>query len=628
MAEYAGSSDKQVFSNPGHHAYRHTANIPHTHSINGNHEADFLALNGSQYKNLHIEAHHVVDFVPSIVIFAKFAVPDVISQFGSVTLPTFELPIDGRQIRSPTPLAFAKRLNPGPFFKNYDTDVKRGLGRLNIPLPTIDFDDLVHMSDGDILSIPGPIKIEKEAPRTYELKASSHSLSHIVDFRNETTTRRSLERDGKEGKILEEERDYEEHRKRVTQGTTLPTPSSVRPPYFFSAAPHNSPVQTPSVSDGSAQSETKLFHQALIIQTWLAAFEQNTPAAARLTTLAPCPEEEFSDDELLNDSDISSSCADDEETDLAVLKLPKVKPPAVDTTHMQHIKKLAEDIADPWSRKTMPQLIPSLLFTRTHDSLQEPDDDDDFFDYVTPSPFGIKSCDFTYEPLPFHGTFDHLTSQRLTALCKFLNSAMAAQSARELGLEEAALHTTRPSAIYHYGTSTYEDHVPRGSSRLHSRIYELKNMRTTARSILQLTHATLTPAQSQECMQEQIVLIVVDGVRCIPASVTRATFFLQLCPAANPLFSHEEVAFLRSAAGLFRFFSYFTLADAIDDLLQRPLPDEDVIFTLLQNYLLDDLRGTGVAPLCSINYLLTTAESKLEHNTNITRTGPHFLGQV
>jgi hypothetical protein len=128
-------------------------------------------------------------------------------------------------------------------------------------------------------------------------------------------------------------------------------------------------------------------------------------------------------------------------------------------------------------------------------------------------------------------------------------------------------------------------------------------------------------------MQDQILLIVVDGVRCIPASVTRATFFMQLCPAANPLFSYKEVAFLCSAAGLFCFFGYFTLADAIDDLLQCPLPEEDMIFNLLQNYLLDDLRSTGVAPLCSINYLLTAAESKLEHNANTTRTGPHFLGQ-
>ncbi|KAG1758322.1 hypothetical protein EDD22DRAFT_956997 [Suillus occidentalis] len=118
-----------------------------------------------------------------------------------------------------------------------------------------------------------------------------------------------------------------------------------------------------------------------------------------------------------------------------------------------------------------------------------------------------------------------------------------------------------------------------------------------------------------------------NSVCCIPASVTYTTFFLQLCPAANPLFSYEEVAFLCSAAGLFCFFGYFTLVDAINDLLQHPLPDEDVIFNLLQNYLLDNLHGTGITPLSSINLLLTAAETKLECDSNSTCTSPHFLEQ-
>ncbi|KIK32304.1 hypothetical protein CY34DRAFT_19144 [Suillus luteus UH-Slu-Lm8-n1] len=627
LAEYAGSYVEQPIANPGHHAYRHTANVPHTHSINGNHEADYLVLNGSQFKNLHSEARHVVDFVPSIVVYTKFAVPDVISQCGNVIVPTFELPIDGRQIRSPTPLAFAKRIGDGPFLKNYDDDVKRALGRLAIPLPTIDFDDLVHMSDGDILRIPGPIMIKKEDADMSELKVPAHPLTNVSEFLKETTTRRTLERDGKEVRTCEEKED-ELRRKEVPKDTALPTPPNVRLTLPVPSTPHNTPAQTPSASDGTALSQTELFHQHLLVQTWLAAFEKATPSFTRTTTTrALYYEEDASDGVLVDASDISSSCADDEEDELTYPSPTEVKRPPPADTHLQHIKKLAVDIADPWSRKVMPQLVPSLLFTRNHDTLQEPDEEDDPFDRIHPSPFGIRLCDLTYEPLPFHGTYDTLTSQRLMALCRFLSSSMAAQSVRELGLDGAALHVTRPSAIFHYGTTTYQDHVPRGCSRLHSRIFELKNMRSTARTILQLTHATLTPLQSQECMQDQLILIVVDGVRCIPASVTRTTFFLQLCPSANPLFAYEEIAFLRSAAGLFRFFGYFTLADAIDDLLQRPLPDEDVIFTLLQNYLLDDLRGTGVVPLNNINQLLTAAESKLERNANSLRVGPHFLGQ-
>ncbi|KAG2738157.1 hypothetical protein P692DRAFT_20882849 [Suillus brevipes Sb2] len=459
------------------------------------------------------------------------------------------------------------------------------------------------MSDSDILNIPGPIKIETEAP-----DMCSHipliTPAQFNDFRQETTAQRTLERDEKEGRVFEE-KDYDKHRKEI-KGTILPTPPRVCYLQPSPAVPHNSPVQTPTVSDGTAPSETKLFHQALLIHMWLATFEKAKPVPGSTATSAICPEEDLSDGELINASDVSLSCADDEGDQLLLPPTPPKVNITTPETHLYHIRNLTQDIADPWSRKSMPQLLPSLLFTRNHESLQEMDED--HFNRASPTPFGARYCDLTYEPLPFHGVYDHLSTQRLISVCRFLASSMTAQSVRELGVEGAALQTTRPSTIYHYGTSSYETHVPCRSSRLHSRIYELED-------------------RSQDCMQDQILLIVVDGVRCIPASVTRATFFMQLCPAANPLFSYEEVAFLRSAAGLFRFFGYFTLADAIDDLLQCPLPDEDMIFNLLQNYLLDDLHSTGVAPLCSINYLLTAAESKLEHNANTTCTGPHFLWQ-
>ncbi|KAG2750380.1 hypothetical protein P692DRAFT_20818163 [Suillus brevipes Sb2] len=127
------------------------------------------------------------------------------------------------------------------------------------------------MSDSNILSIPGLIKIKTKAP----------DIS--------MTVQRTLERDEKEGRVFDE-KDYNKHRKEVAKGMVLPTPPS-----------------------------------------------------------QPAPE-----------------------------------------NHIKHIKKLTADIADPWSRKSMPQLIPSLLFTRTHESLQEPDNDDDLFDHIMPTPFSNK----------------------------------------------------------------------------------------------------------------------------------------------------------------------------------------------------------------------------------------------
>lgn len=68
-------------------------------------------------------------------------------------------------------------------------------------------------------------------------------------------------------------------------------------------------------------------------------------------------------------------------------------------------------------------------------------------------------------------------------------------------------------------TSAYEGHAPCGSSRLHSCIYELKNMCTMMHSILPLTHTTLTPAQSQEYIKDQIILLIMDGVHYISTSI-------------------------------------------------------------------------------------------------------------
>ncbi|KAG1782091.1 hypothetical protein EV702DRAFT_1192751 [Suillus placidus] len=467
-------------------------------------------------------------------------------------IPSFELLINARQIRLPTPIGIAKRLTPGPFFKHYDADVKRSMGHTTIPLPTIEFDNLVHMTP------------EEVAPSGYGLKMPTHAASHFVeDFHNETSSQWTLERD------------Y----------VLLPTPPRVRIPNLSPPAPDNSPTQTPNVSVDNITSEAALFHQALVIKTWLVALDKSHITFSNHSTCATIFEDDSSDGEFVNLSDTSSSCADDEEESLLKPLLLKPAPPA----NIAHIKNLAEDLADPWSHKAIPKLLPSLIFTKTFGLLIKPDKDDDPFDQLTPAPFGIKYCDHTYEPHPFHGTYDTFISQRLILLCKFLSGVMASQAIRELGLEKAAFHTTCPSAIYHYDTSTYDTHVPRGKSRIHTCLYELKNM------------------------------------RWIPANVKRTTFFMKLCPAANPLFTFEEVAFLHTAAGLFWFFRHFALTDTVDDVLQRSLPDEDDIYQLLQNYSLDDLCNTGVTLNTSLNQLLLRMESKCEHASNANRVGPYFL---
>jgi hypothetical protein len=298
---------------------------------------------------------------------------------------------------------------------------------------------------------------------------------------------------------------------------------------------------------------------------------------------------------------------------------------AAHATAMQRLAQLARDLTNPLSRRVMPQLVPSLKFNRSLDTLEEQDESMDFTPRNTPVAFGLTADKLQYDPLPFQGEFDKELARRVINMTYYLSREMMAQGSRELGTELASFHAARPSSIFHYDTSEYPKFVPRGSTRLHSRLYELKCMRANARTILSLVHATLTPVQSQESMLTDIFLIVVDGVRCIPAITNRATFFLQFCPSSNPLYTLEEVAALRTASGLFRFYGSFQLADAIDDLLTLSLPDEDTVHQLLQNYSLDDLRGTGVTANASLNYLLHVAESQHERCFNAQREGPYFL---
>jgi len=325
-------------------------------------------------------------------------------------------------------------------------------------------------------------------------------------------------------------------------------------------------------------------------------------------------------DDALGISDCGSDTASSEDS---------VDQPPINTSSlspsMKCLAQLAHDLADPLTRRVMPQLVPALVFNHAQDALEEQDEGKDLTCRNIPVAFGLTIDKLQYDPLPFAGEYDQQLVNRTISMCQNLAGAMAQHGTRELGLEIASFHTTRPSSIFHYNATDYATHVPRGSSRLYTRLRELKDMRTTAAAVLCLVHATLTPVQSQEAMLKDIFIIVVDGVRCIPATVRRAPFFLQLCPSSNPLFTLDETAELRTASGIFRFYGSFQLADTIDDLLELSLPDEDIVHELLQNYSLDDLYGTCVKPTFSNKAILHCAESQHELHFNTKREGPYYV---
>ncbi|KAG1791289.1 hypothetical protein EV424DRAFT_1549371 [Suillus variegatus] len=374
MLQYAGTTHDVRFTYPGHYAFRHTADISNAHSIKGNHEADFLVLNSSQYKELQEEARHVGEFIPSIVIAAKFAEPDLISHYGSITIPAVELPVDARSIRSPTPLAFAKRISNGAFLKDYDGDFRR-FHSLCLPLPTIDFSDLVHMTDEDITTLP-EIPADSDKPvsaisipdtstynwfkqRNIPTKAARHLYPRVI-MPSETQGIRFTQppTSPTQGHFKQEE--TIDPRKLLPPASPAPSP----PFLTLNFMPPNSPAdlipKIESIGDAIAG----------LADEWVRLPKAKTNGTDTTTNEVTDDEDEdmdeSEDDALVSDDESSpsdcSSFADDDNTI------------AAHATAMQRLAHLARDLTNPLSRRVMPQLIPSLKFNRTLDTLEEQDE--------------------------------------------------------------------------------------------------------------------------------------------------------------------------------------------------------------------------------------------------------------
>ncbi|KAG1797840.1 uncharacterized protein HD556DRAFT_1440799 [Suillus plorans] len=212
--------------------------------------------------------------------------------------------------------------------------------------------------------------------------------------------------------------------------------------------------------------------------------------------------------------------------------------------------------------------------------------------------------------LPFNGTYRISTVQSLNSTASLIYSDMAAHIKREVGPEQAKFLATRPPSIYHYNRSHYPGTVVRGQTRLENRYYEWRNLRRLHLDLISAVHATLTPEQSKDCNDADLCVIIVENDKALPAWVNRSAFFLQTAPFCNPFLTRHESTYLRSAASYFRFYGYEHTTNIIDHVLQLTVPDENVVYILLQHLLLDDLSRTGVKPLSSIGNILALHERK------------------
>jgi len=144
---------------------------------------------------------------------------------------------------------------------------------------------------------------------------------------------------------------------------------------------------------------------------------------------------------------------------------------------------------------------------------------------------------------------------------------------------------------------------------------DLRQFHTDTYSMLHAVLAILTLPQAADCLQEAVTVLFLNGTTFAPASVHWGEFFQQRAPCANPLFTLKEVGFLRSASGTLHFFGEIELADLIDQLLQVPLPDKDLVTQLLHNFHLDDpesVAGCRTAEPCSLYVDMHRLRSKQE----------------
>ncbi|KAG1868221.1 hypothetical protein C8R48DRAFT_671655 [Suillus tomentosus] len=268
----------------------------------------------------------------------------------------------------------------------------------------------------------------------------------------------------------------------------------------------------------------------------------------------------------------------------------------------------------------MPDIIAYLSFEPLSNAMVA---DPPTYTVNVPEPFRGVHCGRDYRiALPFNGLFRPPSVHALNLTAALICSELDAHNSHEAGPEQAKFLAARPPTIYHYNKPNYPGAVVRGQSRLESRYYEWRNLRRLHLELLTAVHATLTPEQSKDCNETDVCLILIEDDKALPAWVNCAAFLLQTSPFCNPFVTRHESAYLRSAAGYFRFYGYEHTSNMIDRVLQLTVPDEDVVHILLQELLLDNLFRTNIKPHSSLGSILALHERKHRQDFVMFRPGP------
>ncbi|KAG2743068.1 hypothetical protein P692DRAFT_20821629 [Suillus brevipes Sb2] len=178
----------------------------------------------------------------------------------------------------------------------------------------------------------------------------------------------------------------------------------------------------------------------------------------------------------------------------------------------------------------------------------------------------------THTTIPFNGIYCTSAIHTLNLTAALIISETSAHTTCEVGAEQAKFLAVCPPSIYYYNNPQYPERVVRGQTRLQNRYFEWRSFRRLHLDILMAVHASLTSEQSRDCNEADLCLIIIEDDKALPAWLT--------------------------------------------------VPDEDIIYILLQELLLDDLFRTNIQPLANLGTIFATHKRKHQQEFAVFRPGP------
>ncbi|KAH7916990.1 hypothetical protein BV22DRAFT_1052768, partial [Leucogyrophana mollusca] len=162
--------------------------------------------------------------------------------------------------------------------------------------------------------------------------------------------------------------------------------------------------------------------------------------------------------------------------------------------------------------------------------------------YRTIPQLSFNSFDAVHDPIRIH----HLEFQVHYVLCELENIVI-----RDAGEHGYARLRDFPASLYsRFDPYNYHAYVLRGTFQLlRQRVSDLRYARRLLLDLKNDLGATLTPGQVRECNDPLCQIFYFDNGICEFTDEDRYEFFVQRAPACNPLLTHYDIAFFRTATG-------------------------------------------------------------------------------